>query len=36
VTFKRPDTEPKLVHELASLQGSSDVSISMQEATVEL
>ena len=36
VTFKKPDVETKLVHEIAQLQGASDVSISMQEATVEL
>jgi uncharacterized membrane protein YhiD involved in acid resistance len=36
VTMKKPDAETKLVHEIAALQGASDVSISMQEATVEL
>lgn len=36
VTLKKPDHETKLVHEIASLPGASDVSISMQESTVEL
>ena len=36
VTLKKPDQEMKLVHEISSLPGATDVSISMQESTVEL
>lgn len=36
VTLKKPDAETRLVHEVSTIAGAGDVSLSMQEATVEL